>query len=108
MSELQEKFFKNSSVVTIADDRPPKNSAGGETPSLNLIHRPDGSLGFILYLALPLPALQEMSASKLIDVAMQKLDRADLDSLKQIVRLTNSASLVSRPYYIHRATLSFE
>ena len=109
MSELQEKFFRNSSVVTIANDQPPKNSASRETPSLILIHRPDGSLGYILYLALPLPALKEMSASKLIDVAVQKLEQADFsDSLKQVVKLTNSANLISRPYYIHRATLSEE
>lgn len=50
-----------------------------------------------------------MSASKLIDVAVQELEQADFpDSLKQVVRLTNSANLISRPYYIHRATLSEE
>lgn len=74
-----------------------------------LIAQPDGVLGYILYLALPLPALPEMSVRKLIDVAVQKLEQADFpNSLKQVVRLTKSANFVSRPYYIHRATLSAE
>lgn len=109
LTELQEKFFRNSSIVTVVNDRPPKDSANEENPRIILIHRPDGSLGYILHLPLPLSALKEMSGSKLIDKAVQELEWADFpDSLKQVVRLANSANLLSRPYYIHRATLSEE
>lgn len=109
MTELQDKFFRNSFIVTVVNDRPSKDSAGEEKPRIILIHRPDGSLGYILHLALPLPALKEMSGSKLIDLVVQELERADFpDSLKQVVRLANPANLLCRPYYIHRATLSEE
>lgn len=109
MSELQMKFLKNSFVVTITNDLPAQNSAGEEQPRIILIHRPDGSLGYILYLALPLSVLQEVSGSKLIDLAVQELERAGFpDSLKQIVRFANLDNLIARPYYIHRAALSGE
>lgn len=105
LTELQEKFFRNSSIVTVVNDQPPQDSAGEEKPRIILIHRPDGHLGYILHLALPLPALKEMSGSELIDLAVQELERAGFpDSLKQVVRLANSANLLSRPYYIHRVT----
>lgn len=105
LTELQEKFFRNSPIVTVVNDRLAKDSPGEEKPRIILIHRPDGFLGYILHLALPLPALKEMSGSKLIDLAVQELERADFpDSLKQVVRLANPANLVSRPYYIHRVT----
>ncbi len=108
MTELQEKFFSNSPIVTVVNDRPPKDSANEEKPRLILIHRPDGSLGYILHLPLPLSVLKE-SGSKLIDKAVQELEQADFpECLKQVVRLANSANLISRPYYIHRATLSEE
>lgn len=109
LTELQEKFFRNSSIVTVVNDRPPKDSGNEAKPRIILIHRPDGSSGYILHLPLPLSVLKEMSGSKLIDLAVQELEQADFpDSLKQVVRLANSANLISRPYYIHRATLSEE
>lgn len=104
MTELQSKFFRNSPIVTVVNDRPPKDSANEEKPRIILIHRPDGALGYILHLPLPLSALQE-SGSKIIDKAVQELDLADFpECLKQVVRLTKKANLISRPYYIHRAT----
>lgn len=109
MTELQSKFFRNSPIVTVVNDRRTKDCAKEEKPRIILIHRPDGSLGYILHLPLPLSALKEISGSKLIDKAVQELERADFpDSLKQVVRLANSANLISRPYYIHRATLKEE
>jgi len=109
MTELQETFFRNSSIVTVVNDFPSKDSGNEEKPKIILIHRPDGYLGYLLHLPLPLSALKEVSGSKLIDLAVQELERADFpDSLKQVVRLANSANLISRPYYIHRAALSEE
>lgn len=106
MTELQEKFFRNSPIVTVVNDLPPKDSANEEKPRIILIHRPDGSLGYILHLPLPLSALKK-SGSQLIDLAVQELERVEFpDSLKQVVRLANLANLISRPYYIHRATLA--
>ena len=109
LTELSVKFFRNSPIVTIVNDHRPKGSTGDEKPRMILVNEPDGSLGYLLHLPLPLATLKEMSGSQLIDLTVQHLEQAGFpDSLKQVVKLANPANLLSRPYYIHRAALNEE
>ena len=72
-----------------------------------LAHRPDDSLGYLLFHTLPLQASKGKSSHELIDLAIQQLEQANFpDILKQVVRLSSPANLLSRQHYIHRASLS--
>ena len=106
LRELQEKFLQSSPVVTIVNDEPVRDSAIREDPRMFLVHRPDDSLGYLLYHALPLQASSK-SGHELIDLAIQQLEQANFPNiLKQVVRLSSPANLLSRQHYIHRASLS--
>lgn len=107
LTELKEKFFEDSPVVTIFNDEISRDSTCMGYPRMILFHRPGGSLGYIIHLALPLSALKEKPGSELIDLALQQLEQADFpNALKQLVRISPPANIQHRPYYIHRATLS--
>lgn len=107
LTELQEKFFEDSPIVTILNDEISRESSCMESPRMMLFHRPGGSLGYVIHLPLPLEALNEMPGRELIDLAVQQLENADFPNvLKQLVRLSPLANLLRRPYYIHRATLA--
>ena len=105
--ELKEKFFEDSPVATIFNDEISRDSACREDPNMMVFHRPGGPLGYIIHLALPLEALKEKSESEFIGLALQQLEKAGFPYvLKQLVRISPPASMLHRPYYIHRATLS--
>lgn len=107
LTELQEKFLQNSPVATIVSDRLGEEPPDGEDPRMILVRRPDGSLGYLLHLALPLLEAKEASGSALIELAVQQLEQANFpESLKHVVQLSASTHLLSRPYYIHRVTAS--
>jgi 2-polyprenyl-6-methoxyphenol hydroxylase-like FAD-dependent oxidoreductase len=107
LTELKEKFFEDSPIVTIFNDEISRDSPCMEDPSIMVFHRPGGSLGYIIHLALPLESLKEKSGSDLIDLAVQQLEKADFPTvLTSLVRTSPPANMLHRPYYIHRATLS--
>lgn len=107
LTELQEKFLGNSPVATIVSDQLGEKPPNGEDPRMILVRRPDGSLGYLLHLALPLPEVKEASGSALIELAVQQLEQANFpESLKHVVQLSAPTHLLSRPYYIHRVTVS--
>ena len=105
--ELEEQFFQDSPIVTIRNDEISPDSTTREDPRMILFHRPDGQVGYLIHLALPLDSLQEKSGSSLIDLAMQEFEKADFPYvLKQLVSISPPANMIQRPYYIHRAIIS--
>ena len=106
-TKLEEDFFRDSPIVTITNDEISGNSVCINNISIILFRRPTGELGYIIHLALPLDSLQGKSESSLIDLALQKLEKAGFpDALKQLVRISPPAKMQQRPYYIHHATIS--
>lgn len=106
-TELKEKFFQDSPVVTISNGEISQDSTCIEDPRMILFRRPSGQIGYIIHLALGLHLLQEKSGSELIDLALQELELADFPhALKQLVRISPPANMQQRPYYIHRASIS--
>ncbi|MFB2983727.1 FAD-dependent oxidoreductase [Microseira sp. BLCC-F43] len=105
-TELVEKFFEDSPIVTIVNDETGSDSVGSATRMM-LFGRLRGHLGYIIHLPLPLVLLEGKSESCLIDLALQGLEKAGFpDSIKQLVRLSPPANMRQRPYYIHRVTIA--
>lgn len=107
LTELEEKFFQDSPIVTICNHEITGDSACMEDPRMMLFRRPSGQLGYIIHTALPMESLKGKSGDSLIDLAQKDLEKADFpSSLRQLVRISPSANMLQRPYYIHRATIS--
>ncbi|MEA5515680.1 NAD(P)/FAD-dependent oxidoreductase [Nodularia sp. UHCC 0506] len=104
-TQLEEKFFQDSPIVTISN-------ASEITDSLDelrmmLFRRPGSHIGYILHLAVSLESLEGKSENSLLDLAMQQLEKAGYpDVLQELVRLSPPANMQQRPYYIHHATTS--
>ncbi|MBR8832967.1 MAG: FAD-dependent monooxygenase [Stigonema ocellatum SAG 48.90 = DSM 106950] len=107
LTELEDKFLQDSSILTITNDEISLDSACMEEPRMILFRRASGQLGYILHLALPLHWLQEKSGNSLVDLAMQELEKGGFPNvLKQFVRISPPGNMQQRPYYIHRVTIS--
>ncbi|MEH2297462.1 FAD-dependent monooxygenase [Nostoc sp.] len=107
LTKLEEDFFQDSTIVTITNDEISGNSVCINNIRIILFHRETGELGYIINLALALDSLQGKSESSLIDLALQKLEKAGFpDTLKQLVSISPPAKMQQRPYYIHHATIS--
>ncbi len=105
-TELEEKFFDNSPIVTISNNEISGDSAFMEAPRIILFQRPSGQVGYIIHLPLSLDLLQGKSGSYLIDLAVQELEKANFPNvIKQLVRISPPANMIQRPYYIHRANI---
>ncbi len=103
-TQIKEKFFPDSSVVTISNDQISKNLDCTQDTRMMLFRRQADQLGYILHLALPFDVLQGKSGSSLIQLAMQELEKANFpDVLKQLVSISPPAKMEQRPYYIHHA-----
>ncbi|MEA5580269.1 NAD(P)/FAD-dependent oxidoreductase [Nodularia harveyana UHCC-0300] len=104
-TQVDEKFLQNSPIVTISN-------AAEITDSLDelrmmLFRRPGSFMGYILHLSVSLASLEGKSASSLLELAMQHLEKAGYpDVLQELVRLSPPANMQQRPYYIHHATTS--
>lgn len=106
-TELEDKFFHGSPILTINNDEISGDSAYQKKPRMLLFQRPGGQVGYVIHLPLPLDLLQSKSGSSVIDLAVQELEKAGFPHvLKQLVRISPSANMLKRPYYIHRATIS--
>jgi 2-polyprenyl-6-methoxyphenol hydroxylase-like FAD-dependent oxidoreductase len=106
-TELQDKFFQDSSIVTLSNDQIFSDQPWIEKPRLMLFRKRSGQIGYIITLSLPSDSLQGQSGSSLIDLAVQELEKANFPhALKQLVRISPPANMRQRPYYIHRATIS--
>lgn len=106
-TDLRETFLGNSPIVTITIDEGGKASADSGDPRMILLDIPDGSIGYLLHLALPLAAVKAPIGCDLIQVAVQQLEQAGFpQSLQDLVRLSAVNQLISRSYYIHRVTPS--
>ena len=105
-TELVEKFFEDSPIVTIFNDEIYSDAVGTDARMM-LFGRANGQLGYVIHLPLPLVLLEGKSESCLIDLALQGLEKAEFpDSLKQLVRLSPPANMRQRPYYIHRVNIA--
>ncbi|MDF5725380.1 MAG: NAD(P)/FAD-dependent oxidoreductase [Rhizonema sp. PD37] len=103
-TELEEKFFQGSRILTISNDEI-SNSTYKSNQRMMLFLR--NNLGYILHLALPLNSLQGKAGNALVDLALQELEKADFpDVLQQLVRKSPPDNMLQRPYYIHHATVS--
>ncbi|MBP5975573.1 FAD-dependent monooxygenase [Brasilonema sp. CT11] len=107
LTELNEKFFENSRIVTIFNDEISRDSDCMKQVWMMLFQRKGGQLGYIIHLALPLDSLKHKSGTALIDLALLSLEKANFPTcLKQLVSLSPPANMLQRPYYIHRAMIS--
>lgn len=106
-TELQDKFFQDSSIVTLSNDQVFSDQPWIEKPRLMLFRKRSSQVGYIITLALPLDLLQGKSGSSLINLAVQELEKGGFPHiLKQLVRSSPPTNIQQRPYYIHRATIS--
>ncbi|WP_414550531.1 FAD-dependent oxidoreductase [Anabaena sp. CCY 0017] len=104
-TQLEEKFFQNSPIVTISNAAEISDSL--DEIRMMLFRRPGMLMGYILHLAVSLESLEGKSESSLLDLAMQQLEKAGYpDILQELVRLSPPANMQQRPYYIHHATIS--
>lgn len=106
-TQLAEKFFEDSPIVTISNDHLSPDTTCLDEPRMMLFRRPGGVIGYILHLAISLESLQDKSGSSLLELAMQQLKKAGFpDVLQQLVSLSPPSNMQQRPYYIHHATPS--
>lgn len=105
--ELEEKFFQDSSIMTLINDQVSTEHSYAANPRLMLFRKQSGQVGYILHLALPLKLLQSKSGSYLIDLAVQELEKAGFPSeIQKLVSISPPSNIQQRPYYIHRAIIS--
>jgi 2-polyprenyl-6-methoxyphenol hydroxylase-like FAD-dependent oxidoreductase len=105
--ELEEKFFQDSSIMTLINDQVSTEHSYAATPRLLLFRKRSGQVGYILNLALPLDLLQNKSGSYLINLAVQELEKAGFPSeIKKLVSISPPCNIQERPFYIHRAIIS--
>ncbi|WGV28847.1 NAD(P)/FAD-dependent oxidoreductase [Halotia branconii CENA392] len=103
-TEIKEKFFPDSSVVTVSNDEISTNPDCTQDTRMMLFRRQDNQLGYLLHLTLPLDVLQGKSGNSLTQLALQELKKANFPNiLKQLVSVSPAATIEQRPYYIHRA-----
>ena len=106
-TEIEDKFFQGSPILTISNNEISGDSAYQKNPRMLLFQRPGGQVGYIIHLALPLDSLQGKSGSSALDLAVQELEKAGFPHvLKQLARISSPAHMLQRPYYIHRAIIS--
>ncbi len=113
MQQLEEKYLQGDMVVTLRPDSPQaklqNKSQNIESPRLMLIKRGINALGYLLHTPLSLDSIQNKSATEIINLAVDLLLEADFPTiLTQVVKLSNPATLISRPYYIHPANILHE
>ena len=105
-TEVEEKFLKNSPVVSIAieDDLSKDNN---KHLSGVMLFRRQSKFGYVIHFTLPRQELKERSGESLIDLTLKKLENIDFpDSLKELVKQSPAEAIVKRLYHIHRATIS--
>ncbi len=101
---IKEKFFPDSSVVTVSNDETSRNPDFTQDTRMMLFSRDGAQLGYLLHLALPLDVLQGKSGNSLIQLAVQELEKANFpDLLRQLVSISPPDKMEQRPYYIHHA-----
>ncbi|MFN6569473.1 FAD-dependent oxidoreductase [Dendronalium sp. ChiSLP03b] len=106
-AELEEKFFENSPILTICNDEISTEPTDVDGTRMLLFRRPNGQIGYTIHIALPLELLQGKSGSSLVELAVQKFEKASFsDVLIQLVRISPPANMQQRPFYIHRAISS--
>ncbi len=103
-TEIKEKFFPDSSIVTISNDEISRNHDCTQDTRMMLFGREGAQLGYVLHLPLPLDVLQGKFGDSLIQLAVQELEKASFpDLLKQLVSISPPTKMEQRPYYIHHA-----
>lgn len=106
-TELEEKFFEGSPILTICSDEISTASTDVDEPRMLLFRRPTGEVGYAIHIACPLELLQSKSGSSLIELAVQEFEKAGFpDVLIQLLRISPPDNMQQRPFYIHRATNS--
>lgn len=106
-TELEAKFFESSPILTVFDDQLSEDSNYIENSSIILFRRKNGQMGYIIHTPLPLEELKDKSGGLLIDLALQQLEKANFpNSIRELVRISDSVKMIKRPYYIHRAIIS--
>ncbi|NEP75902.1 MAG: FAD-dependent monooxygenase [Okeania sp. SIO2G4] len=105
--EIQEQFLQNSRIVSIVNDQISKDSTIDETTRMILFSRQPGQFGYLIHAALPLELLAGKSGKELINIALEELKKANFpEMIQQLVALSSPEQILSRPYYLHRATVS--
>ena len=103
-TELQEKFLQNSRIVTITDNPKFTDSIFEQSPRIILFTRQVGHFGYLIHIPVALNKLQEKS---LISITLQKLEKNNFpNTIKELVRISNTENMQHRNYYIHRAIVS--
>ncbi|BAY41265.1 monooxygenase FAD-binding protein (plasmid) [Nostoc sp. NIES-2111] len=107
MTELKEKFFQESSMVTIYNDEPKNKSNYVQAPRLILFLIGDNKVGYLLHVAVPLEHLEKSLGDALINFAIQELDKASFPSvIRHLLGISSTTNIQCRPYYIHHTDIS--
>ena len=106
MQQLENEYLQGDMVVTLRNDSGDRQSHLIESPRLILIKRARNSLGYLFHARLSLNSIQNESPAAIINLAADILTKADFPAIfPQIVKLSNPAQLIHRPYYIHPANI---
>ncbi|RCJ31307.1 FAD-binding monooxygenase [Nostoc minutum NIES-26] len=106
-TELEEKFFEGSPILTICSDEISTDPTDVDQPRMLLFRRPTGEVGYAIHVALPLDLLQGKSGISLVELAVQEFEKAGFpDVLIQLLRISPPANMQQRPFYIHCANSS--
>lgn len=99
MQQLEVKYLQGDMVVTLRNDSPDLESQPTESPRLILIRRAKNSLAYLFHVRLSLNSIQNRSPEAIINLAADILTKANFpDVFARIVKLSNPAKLIHRPY----------
>ena len=103
---LEKKFLQGNPVVSISNNQISKDYQSDERSRIILFHR-ENTFSYLVHLALPWQELKEISGQALINLTLEQLEKENFPfCLKQLVSNSTADSMIKRPYYIHRATIS--
>lgn len=106
VQQLENKYLQGDMVVTLRNNSPAPQSRATESPRLILIRRDKNSLGYLFHFCLSLNSIQNRSPEAIINLAADILTKANFPAVfVRVVKLSNPAKLIHRPYYIHPANI---
>ena len=105
MQQLEDKYFQGDMIVTLRNDAP-DSTQHTESPRLILIRKGKNSLGYLFHFCVGLDSIQNKSPEAIIDLAADTLAQANFpDVFVRVVKLSDPAKLIHRPYYLHPANI---
>ncbi|MFM1842323.1 MAG: hypothetical protein RLZZ490_1059 [Cyanobacteriota bacterium] len=103
-NQLKTDYFQAQMVISLQNDALMEADPNQDSPRLILIDKGEAGVGYLLHVPVRLNKIINQSPPELLNLAIQLLEKADFPGvIIDLVRLTNSEHLFSRPYYLHPA-----